>query len=868
MEFRILGPTELWLAGQPCDLGPPKERGALAILLLTPRTIVPAEQLIERLWDTRPPAKARETLSVYMARLRASLRLAAGDHVRLAGRASGYVLDIAPELVDVHQFRRLRRQAMRLAADGDHENAAKVLREADAMWRGQALAGIRGDWVGRMRDSLEEERRAAVVERVACDLELGRHAELVGELGSVLAQYPNDETVVAQLMTALYRSGRPADALSLYRDTRSRLVAEQGSEPGGALSDLHQRVLNRDPRLAGPVASPVSGRDLAGPPGQAALAGAGAGAAAGRPETRLLTGLSQTGRRPGTGELAAAPLPSRSAEPGADPGLEVSFLALAPDPRRLARLLAVSPCADVDAAAASALTGLSEQAAERALGALAEADLAAVTEQGRYRLTGVSQGYAVARAAGQEGLDERKDAIGRLLGFYLATADLADRALHPFRHRMTEPPDGAAPATKAPPPAGRGPRAAEEAARWLDREWRNLLQAAQYAGRNGWPDQCASLTHALAGFIEVKGYWHEAITAYTLALQACRDLEDPARIARAALDLSMVSQQAGRPEDTLALAEEAAAIYHSLGDHQGLADALDQAGRMHVNAARTREALACFDEARALYNDAGDAHGMAGALGHTGIVCWHLGRHRQAVDHLRAALSLYREVGDRRGEAKTLSNLGKVQLHSGRYRDALDSFQQSLDIFTEIGGDQNRAILYQAIGNVHLYKGSIDDGLLAFRQALAIYRAIGDRPNEADVLNDMGAVFMSAERHDDALNHYERARLLAEAIGRTAEQVSAMRGIADSRRCSGRLPQALDGYHAALALARQIGDPYEEAKILEGIAEATLSLHKPYAARIVFRQALDIFEQLGVPEAESARIRMEMMHPSLGRRTS
>ena len=861
MEFRILGPTELWLAGQPCDLGPPKERGALAILLLTPRTIVPAEQLIERLWDTRPPVKARETLSVYMARLRASLRQAAGDGVRLAGRASGYVLDVAPEAVDLHQFRRLRRQAMDLAADGDHETAAKMLREADGMWRGQALAGIRGDWVARMRDSLEEERRAAVVERVACDLELGRHAELVGELGGLLAQYPFDETIVAQLMTALYRSGRPADALSLYRDTRNRLVAEQGSEPGSALSDLHQRVLNRDPQLAAPTASPVSGRE----PGAAELA-------AGRPGERLLTGLSLSGSRPATGEQAATAAPVRSADPGADAGLDVSFLALDPDHQRLARLLAVSPCADVDPAAAAALAGLSERDAERALDALAEARLAATADEGRYRLTGLRHGYAVARAAVQEDKDERKGAIGRLLGYYLATADLADRALHPFRHRIPGPPDRAASAMQAPPEtasaAVRAPSAAEGAARWLDREWRNLLQAAQYAGRNGWPDQCAGLTQALAGFIEVKGYWHEAITAYTLALQACRETENPARIARAALNLSMVSQQAGRPEDTLALAEEAAAIYHSLGDHQGLADALDQAGRMHVNAARTREALACFDEARALYADAGDAHGMAGALGHTGIVCWHLGRHRQAVEHLRAALSLYREVGDRRGEAKTLSNLGKVQLHSGRYRDALDSFQQSLDIFTEIGGDQNRAILYQAIGNVHLYKGSIDDGLRAFRQALAIYRAIGDRPNEADVLNDIGAIFMSAERHDDALNHYERARLLAESIGRTAEQVIAMRGIADSRRCSGRLPQALDGYHAALALARQIGDPYEEAKILEGIAETTLSLNKPYAARIVFRQALDIFEQLGVPEAESARIRMEMMNPSLGRRTS
>ena len=120
----------------------------LAMLLLAPRTIVPAETLIDRLWDTRPPPKARESLSVYIARLRASLRQAVGDSVQLAGRARGYVLDVDPEAIDLHQFRRLRRQADALAASGDYDHAAVLLREADGLWRGQALAGIRGDWVG------------------------------------------------------------------------------------------------------------------------------------------------------------------------------------------------------------------------------------------------------------------------------------------------------------------------------------------------------------------------------------------------------------------------------------------------------------------------------------------------------------------------------------------------------------------------------------------------------------------------------------------------------------------------------------------------------------------------------------------------
>ena len=264
MEFRVLGPIELWSAGQQCDLGPTRVRCVLAILLLTPRTIVPTDVLIDRLWDTQPPPKARESLSVYIARLRASLRQAVGESVRLAGRASGYVLDVDPETVDLHQFRRLRRQADALTANGDADHAALLLREADGLWRGQALAGIRGDWMARMRDSLEEERRAAILKRVECELELGRHADLVGELHDLLAQYPLDETFIAHQMAALYGSGRPGDALSLYRDTRSRLIDEQGTEPGPVLSELHQRILRHDPQLAVRPTSPAPGRTTAG----------------------------------------------------------------------------------------------------------------------------------------------------------------------------------------------------------------------------------------------------------------------------------------------------------------------------------------------------------------------------------------------------------------------------------------------------------------------------------------------------------------------------------------------------------------------------------------------------------------------------
>ncbi|HET9897494.1 MAG TPA: tetratricopeptide repeat protein [Streptosporangiaceae bacterium] len=1046
-EFRALGPIELWSAGRPHDLGPARVRCVLAILLLTPRTVVPAEVLIDRLWDTNPPPKARESLSVYIARLRASLRQALGESVQLAGRARGYVLDVDPETVDLHQFRRLRRQAGALSASGDYDHAAALLREADGLWRGEAMAGIRGDWIARMRDSLEEERRTAILERIECELELGRHADLLGELHHLVAQYPLDETLAAHQMTALYRSGRPGDALSLYRDTRRRLIDEQGTEPGAMLSALHQRILGRDPELAvkpgqrpgrlsrppdtlPPETAEFVGRSeelelltadhgtgpgivvIEGMPGvgKTALAIRTARIAKDRypdgvlylnlhshdsattslepaealhgllrmlnvPAThipdalgervalwraqlsrrRAVVILDDAGRhdqvRPllptagrclilittrrklseldgartltldtlsardavelfrriagpartqGEEEVAAAvelcgrlPLaiqltagrvardhpvrlsdlteelirsPARlggmsTASPEVMSAFDLSYRALEPDHQRLFRRLGTSPCADASPHAAAALGGCTLAEAEKAIATLLDHHLLARAPAGRFRFHDLIRDYAAVRAVRDDPEPEQRQAVARLLDYYLYTADRADRMLHPFRYRM--------PVSVTHQPAASLPLGTQEdAAAWLEAEWRNILLAAQHAGRHEWKRRCADLTHVLAGFLETSAYWDGAIAAHKLALQASRDLCDPARIAHASLDLSGVSQQTGRHEATLPLAEDAAAIYRSLADRRGEAEALDQIGLAHQRAARAREALAYFNEARSLYRDVSDHHGVATICSHSGISCWHLGRYPEAMAHLREALAMYRAVGDRRGEAKTLNNLGRIQLYCGYHRDALDGYQKSLAIFGEIGGAQNQAILYHNIGGVYHYKGCHEEGLAAYRRALVIYREIGDLPDEADVLNDIGSLYQSAACYDEALIHHQKARLIAEEIGNLSQQVIALRRIADIRRSSGQHGEAFEHYQTALRLAREIGDPYEEAKVLEGIAESTLNTQRPYDARILFRQALDIFERLGVPEAHSARIRIETMQPPAELRVS
>ena len=563
---------------------------------------------------------------------------------------------------------------------------------------------------------------------------------------------------------------------------------------------------------------------------------------------------------PSPGGLARQRSPARvsgtgAASPEALAAIDSSYQALGIDHQRFCRVLGACPCADVSAHAAAALAGCTLAEAEKALGTLADHHLLARNPGGRYQLPRLVRDYATARAAREDSAADQRQAAGRLLGYYLYTADQADRQLDPLRRRRP------VPAARRPPaiPA-LGSRA--DAAGFLDAEWRNILQAAQHAGQHDQARQCADLTHLLAGFVAIEAHWEEAAAAHAMALQACRDLADQTAVAQAALELSVVRQQAGQHEESLPLAREAAVIFRALGEQRGEAEAIDQMGMAHQRAGRPHEALAYFAEAAARFEGAADPRGRAGALSHAGIACWHLGRREQALKHLDEGLGLYRQAGDQRGEAKTLNNLGKIQLYRGHDREALQYYQHALCILERIGGAHSQAVLHHNIGTVHHYKGSFDAGLASCQRALAIYRRIGDRPDEADVLNDIGAIYQSAACYGDALEHYQQAQRIAAQIGDRGQQLIALRRTGDACRESGRYHESLGRYQAALALAREAGESYEEGKILEGIAGSRLGLRQPDAARIELRRALDIFERLGVPEAESARSRIDAIGPA------
>jgi DNA-binding SARP family transcriptional activator/tetratricopeptide (TPR) repeat protein len=249
IEFKILGPAELLTADGRSVTVAPQLWCVLVSLLLAPNVSVATDVLIDRLWGDTPPPKAKTTIRSYVWRIDRALSRAACQTSYIGRQTGGYVLNVDPHAVDLHLFRSLKRQSDALSESGELPHAAALLAQAGQLRRGRPLAGLPGDWIGRVRGSLEEELRSATTRRIELELMLGRHGELLAELSELAEQYPLDEGIAAHQMIALFRSGRQADALGAYRDIRARLVAE-GVEPAAELAQLHQRILRHDPELA------------------------------------------------------------------------------------------------------------------------------------------------------------------------------------------------------------------------------------------------------------------------------------------------------------------------------------------------------------------------------------------------------------------------------------------------------------------------------------------------------------------------------------------------------------------------------------------------------------------------------------------
>jgi DNA-binding SARP family transcriptional activator/class 3 adenylate cyclase/tetratricopeptide (TPR) repeat protein len=296
IEFLVLGPLEARRGERQLKLGSIKHRMVLAKLLLHANQVISTDELIDTVWGERPPPTVRQSLQNHVAALRRVIEQAGtpvGQPRTLLTRDPGYLLQVDPDQVDLHRFRRLVDEGRAALEGGAPCKAGKLLHQAVSLWRGPVLADVvaaGASWPELA--GIDELEISAVETRIEADLVAGRHAELIGELEAIIRRHPLREHLHGQLMLALYRSGRQADALGAYRNARNTLVDELGIEPSVRLQRLEQAILAQDPplELLGPARSGdeagAAASDEAAAPAEAARPGESGGA-----ERKLVTVL-------------------------------------------------------------------------------------------------------------------------------------------------------------------------------------------------------------------------------------------------------------------------------------------------------------------------------------------------------------------------------------------------------------------------------------------------------------------------------------------------------------------------------------------------------------------------------------------------
>jgi DNA-binding SARP family transcriptional activator len=245
MHFYILGSLDVMRNDQRIRISAPKQRAVLAALLLNANNEVPVDRIARYVWDGHPPVTAQTTIQSYIYRLRQLLRPLPGTELRTS--TDSYLLSVDPAGIDLRHFRHLASEAREKAELGDARGAVAGLRQAIAIWRGNALAGIPGETIRQEARLLEGERVTAYEDLFSSELAQGNYRQIIPELQKAVSGDPFHEALRAQLMLAFYASGRQAEALQQYAIIRKRLREDLGIEPGREIQDLHRAILAQEP---------------------------------------------------------------------------------------------------------------------------------------------------------------------------------------------------------------------------------------------------------------------------------------------------------------------------------------------------------------------------------------------------------------------------------------------------------------------------------------------------------------------------------------------------------------------------------------------------------------------------------------------
>jgi DNA-binding SARP family transcriptional activator/tetratricopeptide (TPR) repeat protein len=537
-------------------------------------------------------------------------------------------------------------------------------------------------------------------------------------------------------------------------------------------------------------------------------------------------------------------------EPEIARSLELSYRYLTSRQQRMFRQLALNPGADFSVHAAAALVG--DEHVEDDLYVMLDHHLLEEQIPDRFSFHNVIREYAAYLSTICDTPSERKEAVHRILDYFLFITDKADRIAHPYHRRLD---------VEVTYQLASVPRldSLQAATGLMDAERANIIRIVRHIEVAEWPAHAALIPHAVARFLDSWGLWDDAVVANRRAVEAWQAMGDRSGEAMALTELCCILGRMGKHAEALECSDRALALYRGKNDLAGEADALDYTGLILWQSSRYLDALSCHDEAHRIRHTLDDQHGEADALSHGAISLRHIGRYHDSLDRLNQALEIYRKFDDRQGEYMSLNNIAAIQKDLGMLDDALMNFQQALAICRETGHRQRVAILLHNIGTLRQRAGNYDSSIRYLREALITYREIGDRRCESDALNNLGVSFRFQGHFDQAIESHEKALIIAHELDDSYQEARSHCHMGDVHLAMSNHDSALHDYRAALELSSRIGDAYHEGLARDGLGSVLIQTAGTADARGQWQEALSLFERIGVPEAEAVRTRLRTL---------
>jgi tetratricopeptide (TPR) repeat protein/DNA-binding XRE family transcriptional regulator len=617
-----------------------------------------------------------------------------------------------------------------------------------------------------------------------------------------------------QQVRPLLPNGPACLVLVTSRNQLSGLVASDGAHPlnlspltNAQARELLARRIGGGRTAAEPQAAADLIRACAGLPLALTVTAARALSRADFPLAELAAELDDTAKRLNAMEVGDARTSVRAA-------FSWSYTHLPSVQARLFRLFGLHPTFGVSVPAAASLIGLPPNEAASALRRLVDASLIREQSAGRFALHDLLHVYAAEQVLLDETEDERRDALTRLLDYYLATAAMAMDTLFPVtRHRRP----------RVPPPAELDPGLATPAGArgWMEAERATLVAITAAAVAGNLPAHAMGLAATLSGYLDAGGYHAESLAIHADAVRTAR----------------------------------------SVGDHQAQGLFLRYLGMACWRQSRYEEAVDHFQQAWDSYHLIGDQRGQADSLNSLGSVMFNLGRYQDSIDYRQRALEAYRVLDDHLGQARMLSNLGVVLSRLGRYQQAAIYQRQALVLFRAGNDPTAEAGTLTNIGVLLTRQGRCDEAAAHQRSAIAIFRELGHRIGEAAALDSLGLALRGQGAFREAAGQHRRALSLYREAGNRGGEAEALNGLGEAVGAAGDTSQARSLHQQALALAGQIGNRAEQARAHEALAWACEAVGETACVRRHLHSALEIFADLAVPEAGRVRAKLQDLGP-------